>query len=57
MITDISISKKIFSMEDKINRFLRQLKEKSIISESTYYKMYASGCSPGILYGNPKIHK
>ena len=44
-------------IEDKINRFLSNLKKEGIISESEYTECYASGRSPGTLYGLPKIHK
>lgn len=52
-----AISNKIYRLEDRINKFLRKLKAKSIISEDSYKKLYASGCAPGILYGLPKVHK
>ena len=37
--------------EDKINRFLKTLLNKKIISDTEYGFMYAIGCKPGILYG------
>ena len=43
--------------EDRINRFLLKLKNSSLISDDIYKKLFASGSSPGILYGLPKIHK
>ena len=47
----------IFKVEDKINRFLKSLKDKNIINEQEYSDLYSSGSSYGILYGLPKIHK
>ena len=35
-------------LEDRINNFLRSLKDTNIISDSTYKSLYASGSSPGI---------
>jgi hypothetical protein len=43
--------------EDKINRFLYKLKSVNIISEEVYRSLFASGTSPGILYGLAKVHK
>ena len=43
--------------EDKVNRLLGHLKKDGNISENEYTECYASGRSPGILYGLPKIHK
>ena len=43
--------------EDKINRYLTSLKKEGFISETEYGNCYASGRSPAILYGLPKIHK
>ena len=47
----------IFQIEDRINRFLKCLKEKEIISHDTYNNLYSTGASYGIMYGLPKIHK
>ena len=55
-ITD-QISKTILKIEDKINNFLRKLKDSSALSPETYTKLHTSGSCPGILYGLPKIHK
>ena len=44
-------------VEDKINNFLRKLKNLSYINENVYKKLFVSGTGPGILYGLPKIHK
>ena len=52
-----SWSKYTLKIEDKINRFLLKLKNKGVISDDIYYKLHATGSSPGILYGLPKIHK
>ena len=51
------ISKTILKIEDKINSFLRKLKDSSAFSSETYSKLYASGSCPGVLYGLAKIHK
>ena len=48
---------KTMKIEDKINRFLRKLKQNNNITETEYKDLYVSGSSPGILYGLPKIHK
>ena len=53
----ISIKKYTLKIEDKINNFLRKLKDENIISSETYSKLYTTGSSPGILYGLPKINK
>ena len=47
----------IFKVEDRINRFLKQLKDNNTISESSYHSLYSTGGSYGTLYGLPKIHK
>ena len=47
----------IFKVEDRINRFLKSLKDKNVINDHTYNELYSSGSSYGILYGLPKIHK
>ena len=47
----------IFRVEDKINRFLKQLKENNTISEKSYHSLYSTGGSYGTLYGLPKTHK
>ena len=44
-------------IEDRINNFLRKLKNMSLMSDDTYKKLFSSGSGPGILYGLPKIHK
>ena len=36
---------------------LSNLKKSNFISDEEYSKCYASGCSPAILYGLPKVHK
>ena len=43
--------------EDKINRFLKTLLNKKLISDTEYRFMYAVGYKPGLSYGLPKIHK
>ncbi len=44
--------KNITSSEDKLNRNLRKIKNK--LTDATYNFLFASGSSPGILYGLPK---
>ena len=48
--------KVITRLEDKLNRFLRPLREK-VISLGTYNFIFAKGSIPGVLYGLPKVHK
>ena len=47
----------IFKAEDKINRTIKQLKDKGMLSEQEYQSLYSSGSSFGVLYGLPKVHK
>ncbi len=47
--------KYIISLEDKLNRNLRKNKNK--LTDGTYNFLFASGSTPGILYGLPKVHK
>ena len=44
-------------MEDKINYFLKKIKDLNLLSQQTFDNLRVSGSSPGILYGLPKIHK
>ena len=53
----LNIEKYTMKVEDKINNFLRKLKNIGCITSEIYYKLYANGSAPGILYGLPKIHK
>ena len=48
---------KILRTEDKINRFIKKMKDKGNINESEYKQLYVCGSSPGVLYGLPKVHK
>ena len=43
--------------EDKVNRFLRKLKNNGVIDDTTFQSLYCSGSRPGIMYGLPKVHK
>ena len=52
---NITIEKYCRSIDDKVNNFLRKIKNS--ISLETYKNLYVSGSAPGILYGLPKIHK
>ena len=49
--------KYVIKIEDKINNFLRKLKNSKILSDDFYRKMFTSGSGPGILYALHKIHK
>ena len=49
--------KLIFRLEDKLNRFLKNLKGLDVIDENCASQMFTSGSQPGILYGLPKVHK
>ena len=51
------LHKLLLSVEDKVNRLLTKLKKSYTISDTTYNELHASGSTPGILYGLPKIHK
>ena len=44
-------------VEDKINNFLRKLKNMYLLNEQTYKSLFVTGSGPGILYGLPKTHK
>ena len=44
-------------IEDKINNFLRKLKNLKLLSEDLYRELHVSGSSPGVLYGLPTVHK
>jgi len=44
------------SFEDKLNRFLRKLRNNKKLDEGIL-NIYARGSSPGILYELPKVHK
>ncbi len=46
--------KRIISLEDKLNRILRTLKNK--LTDVTYNYLFTSGSTPGILYSLPKVH-
>ena len=56
LITE-DIIKYTLKSEDKINNFLKKLKTCTDIPADVVSKLYASGSSPGILYGLPKMHK
>ena len=56
-LTNLDPFKNNLLLEDKLNRFLKQLQENSYLSDNEYTSLYASGSNPGIMYGLPKIHK
>ena len=45
----------VLRLEDRLNRFLRTVKTK--LGDNVYNWLFASGSTPGILYGLPKVHK
>ena len=47
----------ITKIEDRLQRFLRTLLDKKVITKDTHRFLYPAGSSPGILYGLPKTHK
>ena len=44
-------------MEDKLNNFLRKIRNCIDIPSDVFKGLFASGSAPGILYGLHKIHK
>ena len=57
---DVDAFKLSLKSETKLNSFLRKLTKEgseSRLNESSYKEIYASGTTPGILYGLPKVHK
>ena len=56
-LIDESIEKYTLRIEDKINSFIRKLKNTRLIAQDVYDRTFVSGSGPGILYGLPKIHK
>ena len=55
--TDTSLHKQSLKQEDKVNRTIKKLYERKIISKDQYISLYASGSGPAILYGLPKVQK
>ena len=47
----------IIRHEDKVIRFLQELRSDKLLNDDQYNFMYPSGSRPGILYGFPKVHK
>ena len=52
-----SVTSVAWRIEDKVNRFLRKIRDLGLIDIHQYMSIYASGSSPIILYGLPKVHK
>ena len=52
-----SIEKFTIRIEDKINNFIRKMKNTHAFTQDMYNRMFVTGSGPGILYGLPKIHK
>ena len=48
---------KTLKREASLQQFLRKLKQKKILSEIEYDKLYPSGSAPARIYGTPKMHK
>ena len=44
-------------LEQKLRKYLLELKKKKIISQELYSKLYPNGSYVGRMYGLPKIHK
>ena len=62
VINDRSKFKKLstdptLTRENKLQRFLRELKNKGKIDSEIYGKIYPIGSQPARIYGLPKIHK
>ena len=51
------IHKFTLRVEDKMNYFLKKIKDLNLLSQQSFDNLCVSGSSPGILYGLPKIHK
>ena len=47
----------MFSLTDRMNRFLSTLCEKKKISKADYNELHLPSAKPGVLYGLPKMHK
>ena len=47
----------LLGKEEELKDFLKDLKDKKVISDQDYTRMVPIGCSPGILYGLCKVHK
>ena len=45
------------NLEDKVNRILHKLHKSGSISKGIMQSLQASGSTPGLLYGLPKVHK
>lgn len=54
---DIPKFKLIFKIEDKVNRVLRSLRDRSFINDELYTNLHSRGSSLCSLYGLPKTHK
>jgi len=54
---NLDIFKLSLKLEDSLNHILRKLLKNKKIDKIFYNNAFASGSSPGILYGLPKIHK
>ena len=40
-----------------LQRFLSKLKQKNVLNEIEYDKLYPSGSASACIYGTPKMHK
>ena len=47
----------LLDKETKVRNFLKELKDKNVISAQDFTKMVPVGSSPGVLYGLCKVHK
>ena len=51
------IYKLALKKEDKVNRILKKLRDRNIITPQQYNNMFSSSTGPSIMYGSLKIHK
>lgn len=51
------LKKVTYRIEDKINRFLKSMSDRGVLSHDTYNQLRVTGSNLGVLYGLPKIHK
>ena len=45
------------SRENRLKKYLRDLKKNGSITDATYHEIFPTGSRPGLLYGLPKVHK
>ena len=62
LISDVNKFKKLnedptLTREEQLQLFLRIIKDKGLLDDKTYKKIYSSGSKPATIYGLPKTHK